>query len=71
MNKWLKEPLLHFLLLGALLFGLYSLVNPEEASIADNRIVVSVSDIERLSANWTDKRTRLPTEAELATLVDS
>ncbi len=71
MNSWLKEPLLHFLLLGALLFGLYSLVNPEEASIADNRIVVSAGDIERLSANWANKRIRLPTEAELAMLVDS
>ena len=71
MNKWLKEPLLHFLLLGALLFGLYSLVNPDEASIADNRIVVSAGDIERLSANWANKRIRLPTEAELAMLVDS
>ena len=27
MNTWLKEPLLHFLLAGALLFGFYAWLN--------------------------------------------
>lgn len=71
MNKWLKEPLLHFLLIGALLFGLYSLLNPEETSFSDNRIVVSAGDIERLSANWESKRSRPPTASELQMLIDS
>lgn len=71
MNKWFKEPLLHFLLIGALLFGLYSLVNPEDSSVSDNRIVISVGDIERLSANWAKKWQRPPTETELQGLIDS
>ena len=71
MIEWLKEPLLHFLLLGALLFGLYSLLNPEEASFTDNRIVVSAGDIERLSVNWEQRRNRPPTDSELQMLIDS
>lgn len=71
MNKWLKEPLLHFLLIGSIIFGLFALLNPEETSFSDNRIVVSSGDIERLSANWTKKRSRPPTEAELQILIDS
>jgi len=71
MNKWLKEPLLHFLLIGSMLFGLYSMLNPEEPSFSDNRIIISPGDIERLSANWTKKRNRPPTEVELQVLIDS
>ena len=71
MTKWLKEPLLHFLVIGALLFGLYSLLNPMEVSVADNRIVVSAGDIERLSGNWAKKWNRPPTATELQGMVDS
>ena len=71
LKKWLNEPLLHFLVIGALLFGLYSLLNPEEANVAKNRIVISSGDIERLSANWSQKWNRPPTETELKGLVDS
>ena len=56
MNKWLKEPLLHFLLIGSILLGVYALVNPDDPSFSDNRIVISSGDIERLSANWSKGR---------------
>ena len=71
MTKWLKEPLLHFLVIGALLFGLYSLLNPGEENVADNRIIVSAGDIERLSANWAKSWNRPPTASELQGLVDA
>jgi peptidyl-prolyl cis-trans isomerase C len=71
MKKCLNEPLIHFLLIGALLFGLYSLLNPQEVDVADNRIVVSSGDIERLSANWEKKLQRPPTAEELQALVDA
>jgi peptidyl-prolyl cis-trans isomerase C len=71
MKKWLKEPLLHFLLIGALLFGLYSLLNPQEADVAENRIVVSSGDIARLNANLTKKLQRTPVASELQELVDA
>ena len=71
MKKWLKEPLLHFLVIGALIFVVFSMVNKEEAQDDGKKIVVSAGDIERLSANWEKTRNRLPTEKELQGLVDS
>ncbi len=71
MKSWLKEPLIHFLLIGAFLFGLYSVLNPEEVSVADNKIIVSAGDIERMSANWAKQWNRPPTETELQGMVDS
>ena len=71
MKKWLKEPLVHFMVIGALIFVVFSVVNNEESTIDDNRIVVSAGDIERLSANWSQKWNRPPTETELKGLVES
>ena len=71
MNKWLKEPLLHFLLIGALLFGFYSLLNPQDTDVAVNRIVVSSGDIARLSANLKNRLQRSPTPTELQELIDT
>jgi len=39
MGKWLKEPLLHFAVLGAALFMAYSALNPAETT--GTEIVVS------------------------------
>lgn len=48
-NNWLREPLLHFLLIGAVLFILYTLQNNDV--LADsNRIVISDVQIEHLVA---------------------
>ena len=71
MKKWLNEPLLHFLVIGALVFIVFSVVNNEEISLDGKKIVVSAGDIERLNANWSKKWNRLPTEGELEGLVDS
>ena len=71
MKKWLKEPLVHFLVIGVLIFVVFSVVNKEEAAIDGRKILVSAGDIERLSANWSKKWNRSPTEAELNGLVDS
>ena len=71
MKKWHKEPLLHFLIIGAMIFVLFSIVNKEEDTVSGNKIVVSTAEIERLSNNWSRKWNRPPTEAELKGLVDS
>ena len=71
MNKWYKEPLVHFLTVGALIFVLYSSVNKEEANYSGNKIVITISDIERLSNNWQKKWNRPPTEEELQGLIQS
>ncbi len=71
MKKWLKEPLLHFLVIGALIFIVFSMVNTQEISVDGKKIVVSTGDIERLAARWEKTRNRPPTETELKGLIDS
>ena len=64
----LREPLLHFLLIGALLFLLYGFQN--ENTVDNNRIVISEADIDRLISLWKKKRLRLPTQLELQGLIE-
>ena len=71
MKKWLKEPLLHFLVIGALIFIVFSAVNEQEIPVDEKKIVVSTGDIERLAANWLKSWNRPPTESELQGLIDS
>ena len=71
MKKLYKEPLLHFLIIGALIFVLFSVVNKEEIALSENKIVVTAAEIERLSDNWSKKWNRPPTETELKGLVES
>ena len=71
MKNFHKEPLLHFLIIGALIFVLFSMVNKEEDVVSGNKILVSTGDIERLSANWSKKWNRPPSETELKGLIES
>ena len=71
MKKWHKEPLLHFLIIGALIFVVFSIVNKDEIDLSGNKIVVTAADIELLSANWSKKWNRQPTETELNGLVNA
>ena len=71
MKKWYKEPLLHFLIIGAMIFVLFSIVNKEENVISGNKIIVSTADIERLSFNWSRQWNRPHTETELKGLIDA
>ncbi len=71
MRRLLKEPLLHFLIIGALIFVLYSVVNRGEVNLDGKKIVVSTGDIEWLSANWSKRWNRTPTETELKGIIDS
>lgn len=66
---WLREPLFHFLLIGALLFLLHDLVNEGE-SVAPREIVVSEARIEALAENFAATWMRPPTPDELKGLVD-
>ena len=56
MQRLLKEPLVHFLLIGGGLFFLYSFINPSAEQIDNNVIQMDNSDVERLAKayqqNW-------------------
>jgi hypothetical protein len=68
----LKEPLLHFLLAGAVLFGAYAWIkpSPEEFSASKApRIQISAGDVQWLTENWTTQWRRPPTREELRGLI--
>ena len=69
MKKLLHEPLVHFLVIGALLFFAYGLKN-EGLTDNDRSILITESNIERLSQQWQKKRQRLPTTEELNALIE-
>lgn len=68
MRRLLKEPLLHFLLLGAGLFLAYSLIGGRGGR-EPGRIVVTQGQIENLAMGFTRAWQRAPTAEELEGLV--
>ena len=70
MKEWIREPLLHFLLVGAVLFILYDLQNEGYNNDEDNHIVITKGSIDRLISLWEKKRQRLPTQAELQDMIE-
>jgi len=69
LKKWLREPLLHFLVIGTLLFVIYGLQN-DGISDQSKRIVFTSADINRLALLWEKQRQRPPTQAELKGLIE-
>ncbi len=70
MKRILKEPLFHFLLLGAGLFIAYRLMSKPGSSSAPGKIVVTVGHAEHLAAGFAKTWLRPPTHEELKGLVD-
>ena len=68
MKKFLREPLVHFLALGAILF-LIGILRGEAAGPAANRIAVTPGAIERLLVGFRMTWQRNPTEQEFKGLV--
>jgi hypothetical protein len=66
--KLLREPLVHFLLLGAGLFVVFGLVNEEDRAKPE-KIIVTASQIEHLKAGFGRTWQRPPTEQELEGLI--
>ncbi len=66
----LREPLLHFLLLGAALFVLFAQLGGDSGEEAVQRIVIKQADVERLRTLWQRRWMRPPTPSELEGLID-
>jgi len=69
-RKLWREPLVHFLLIGAALFVFYDQTR-EQGSEAPNRIVMSSGEVEQLAANFKRTWMRPPTETELSALIEN
>jgi hypothetical protein len=66
---WLREPLLHFLLIGTALFALYHYLSAGNVG-GPTEIVVSESRVEALAENFAKTWMRPPTAEELKGLID-
>lgn len=69
MRRLLREPLIHFLILGAALFLVFDLIR-ETDQPGERRIVVTTGQVEQLTAQFSRTWLRPPTPSELEGLVE-
>lgn len=69
MQKILREPLFHFLMIGLSLFLLYSFLNPEADQIENNVIKIDDSDVQRLVKSYEKSWNATPDSATLKNLI--
>jgi peptidyl-prolyl cis-trans isomerase C len=67
--KLIREPLIHFLVLGAIFYALYTWIGGASAGESDKTIRITAADISRLDAGWRARWRRAPTQEELTGLV--
>lgn len=72
LGRLMREPLVHFLCIGAALFCLYGLKRPAAPSpeAGPGRIVITEDDLRQLAGLWRIQWGRAPTPDELRRLVD-
>ena len=72
MKRFLREPLVHFLLIGAVLFGLYSLTQSGRPAAAPSKeIRLSLDEIAQLTLLYQSQWRRPPTPQELERMVEN
>jgi hypothetical protein len=71
-SRLVREPLVHFVCAGALLFGAYALLHPEIlARDASHRIELTDDDLRQISAGWLAQGRPAPSPDEMRSLVES
>jgi hypothetical protein len=68
-KKLVREPLVHFLLIGAGIYGLYGIYAGGEDSDIERTVTVTSGEIQSLSDQWMRLWSRPPTNEELAGLI--
>ena len=68
-KKYLQEPLLHFLVLGGLIFLFYFYTN-DGFTQEEQRIIIPQAKVDQLVYIWQKKQMRTPSEAELQQIID-
>jgi hypothetical protein len=70
-KRWLREPLLHFLLIGLLLFGVYAYINRGRSGSASPRqIVLSLDELATMETYFESQWHRRPTPQEFQAMVE-
>jgi peptidyl-prolyl cis-trans isomerase C len=71
LRRWSREPLLHFLLIGLVLFAGYSILHPKsEAASESNRIVLTPDDLVQMSVTWLAQGRPPPTPEQMQNLIE-
>jgi peptidyl-prolyl cis-trans isomerase C len=68
--RWLREPLLHFLLIGAAGFVLYGYLHRGESANTNYKIYLSLDDLKQLDISFVSQWQRQPTPEEFTGLVE-
>jgi hypothetical protein len=72
LRRLLREPLLHFLVAGAVLFAVHRLLHPPaDGPAASHRIEVTEDDLRQLSLAWVAQGRPRPTPEQMRSLVES
>lgn len=69
MLKIVRDPLVHFLLLGLLVFLVYFIMNPTDESTAGNQIRITQGDVDRFKQMFQKQWQRPPSAEELQGLI--
>ncbi len=70
-KRWFREPLLHFLLIGLALFGLYSHINRGRGGVEPSKqIALSMDDLRVMETYFESQWHRPPTPAEFQAMVE-
>ena len=67
--KFLREPLLHFILIGAAIYLLYGVFAEVEPEATDKTITVTTGELEWMQTSWQKRWNRPPTDKELDGLI--
>src|SRR5262245_27991946 len=71
LSRWLREPLLHFVLIGLLVVGAYDYLHPEAVESDQKlRIELTQDDLRQLAIMWLAQGRPAPTPAQMQSLVD-
>ena len=70
LGRWMREPLVHFLLIGSLLFAMYGAWN-HSSQPGSKRIELTLDDLRQLQMGFAAQWERQPTPAELSSLVEN
>ncbi len=71
LRRWLREPLLHFLLIGSALFAVYYTLNPSaDQRQESHRIVITADDLAQIQIAWTAQWHRPHTPDEMRNLLN-
>jgi peptidyl-prolyl cis-trans isomerase C len=70
LKKMAREPLLHFLLIGAGIYGLYGLLAVDETGSDERIVTVTSGEIQSLTDQWLKTRMRPPTKLELTGVIN-